>query len=63
MDGTGTTTFTLDTSGNQQVEQAPGGRTTHTWNYENQRTAVVTPDDSRVTMTYNADWRCVHEDP
>lgn len=51
------TTFTFDGAGNQAIEQAPGGTTTTTWNYENQSTLVVNPDGSRVTTTYNADLR------
>ncbi len=52
-----TATFGFDTAGNQQIEQAPTGTTTNTWNYENQMTLVQKPDGSRVTMAYNANFR------
>jgi hypothetical protein len=53
----GTKSFTLDTAGNQQIEQAPTGTTTTVWDYENQRTAVLLPGGQRETITYNADLR------
>ena len=31
--------------------------TTNVWDYENMRTAVLLPNGSRETMTYNADLR------
>jgi YD repeat-containing protein len=52
----GMTTYTFDAAG-KQIEQAPSGTTTATWNYENQRTLVLHPDSGRVIMTYNADLR------
>jgi YD repeat-containing protein len=48
---------TFDAAGNQQIEQAPGGTTTNVWDYENMRTAVLLPNGTRQTMTYNADLR------
>jgi YD repeat-containing protein len=62
VDSTGTTTFTFDAAGNQQIEQAPSGTTTRTWDYENQQTGVVLPSGSRVTMSYNADFRRVRKE-
>jgi len=47
----------FDATGNQQVDQAPSGATTYVWNFENQMTGVLKPDGSRVTMTYNANFR------
>jgi hypothetical protein len=52
----GTTTFTVDAAGKQQIEQAPSG-TTNMWDYENQRTEVLLPRGQRETITYNADFR------
>jgi len=45
---TGTTTFVFDATGNQQVDQAPGGSTTYVWNHENQLSGVLKLDGSRV---------------
>jgi YD repeat-containing protein len=60
----GTTTYTFDSNGNQQVVREPGGnRTTYTWDYENQNRLVRLPDGSRVTMSYNADFRRTRKDP
>lgn len=53
----GTTTFTFDAAGNQQIEVAPSGITTNVWDYENQRTLVLLPSGQRETITYNADLR------
>jgi len=47
----------IDAAGNQQIDLAPEGTTTRTWNYENQNTLVVQPDGQRSTMAYNADFR------
>jgi len=59
-DAAGTTNFTFDADGNQQLVVEPSGdRTTTTWNYENQPTLVQKPDGSRVTSVYNADNRRV----
>ena len=59
----GTTTYTFDADGNQQIVEEPGGgRTTTTCNYENQPTLTVKPDASRITTTYNADNRRVQLD-
>jgi hypothetical protein len=55
----GTTTFTFDAAGNQQLESAPGGITTSAWDYENQRTLVLLPTGARETMAYSADLRMV----
>ena len=59
MSTVGTTTFTFDAVGNQQIEQSPSGITTNVWNYKNQRTGVLLPSGQRETMTYNADLRNV----
>jgi hypothetical protein len=56
-DFNGTATITFAAVGNQQIEQAPTGITTRTWDYENQQTAVLLPSGVRQTMTYNADLR------
>ena len=56
VDATGTRTFTFDASGNQQIVDELSGRTTNTWDFENQNTLVVLPSGSRVTMTYTADF-------
>lgn len=57
----GESTFTLDAAGSQQIEQAPSGIKTHTWNYENMRTLVLLPSGARETMTYNADLRMARQ--
>ena len=57
VDASGTTTYTFDAAGNQQIEQAPSGTTTNVWNYENQMILVQMPNGSRVTMQYNAKFR------
>jgi len=58
----GTTTYTFDANGNQQIDAAPTGRTTVTWDYENLPTLYRLLDASRVTMSYNADNRCVRKE-
>jgi len=55
-------TFTFDASGNQQIENAPTGRTTNTWDYENQLTRVDLPSGARVTMAYDADFLRVRKE-
>ena len=50
----GTVTYTFDGAGNQQIDHAPEGITTHVWNYENQETGEVLPSGARVTMSYTA---------
>ena len=40
----------------------PSGRTTYTWDYENQNIRVELPDGARVTISYNADFRRVTKD-
>ena len=56
------TTFTFDAAGNHQIEKAPNGTTTRTWDYENQPSGVVLPSGARVTMSYNADFRRVRKE-
>jgi YD repeat-containing protein len=59
----GTTTYTFDAAGNQQIVEEPSGaRTTSTWSYENQTTLVVKPSGARITSTYNADNRRVRKE-
>jgi YD repeat-containing protein len=41
----------------EQIDQAPEGTTTRTWNYENQPTLEVLPSGQRATMAYNANFR------
>lgn len=53
----GTVTYTFDGAGNQQIDHAPEGITTHVWNNENQETGVVLPSGARVTISYTADFR------
>ena len=56
IDPTGTTTYTFDPNGNQQLVVAPNGdRTTNTWDYENKNTKVELPAGVINTLTYNAD--------
>jgi len=52
-----TTQFDFDASGNQPIDQVTGGAATCVWNHENQVTAVITLDGSRVTMVNNANFR------
>ena len=60
QDSGGTTTYTFDANGNQQVALDPAGdRTTWTWDFDNQNTLVQIPDNTIVEMTYNADNRRV----
>ena len=57
------TTYTFDTAGNQQRELSPtGGRTTVSWNYENQPTLYQLPTGARATYLYNAENRRVNEE-
>ena len=59
----GTTTYTFDADGNQQLVLAPNGDlTTTTWNYENQPTKIAFPAGTRATYTYNADNRRVRKE-
>ena len=56
LDLSGTTTYTFDATGNQQLIAAPNGdRTTNTWDYENKNTKVELPAAVINTLTYNAD--------
>ncbi|MEW4526647.1 RHS repeat-associated core domain-containing protein [Maioricimonas sp. JC845] len=53
LDSSGTTTYTFDADGNQQLIVAPSGnRTTTTWDFENRTTLVELPDATRNTMLY-----------
>jgi len=56
LDSTGTTTYTFDADGNQQLVLKPNGdRTSTIWDYENKSTLVELPSSVRNTMTYNPD--------
>jgi uncharacterized protein RhaS with RHS repeats len=56
VDATGTTSYTFDEDGNQQIVEEPNGdRSTYSWDYENKNSAVRLPDGSRVTMSFNPD--------
>ncbi|QDT31466.1 RHS repeat domain-containing protein [Thalassoglobus polymorphus] len=56
VDANGTTTYTFDADGNQQLVQAPDNdRTTTTWDYENKTTLVELPSGIRNTMSYEPD--------
>ncbi|MCA9177978.1 MAG: hypothetical protein KDB14_26120 [Planctomycetales bacterium] len=60
-DASGTTAYSFDANGNQQVVEAPdGGRTTYGWDYENQMVLTVLPTGARVTSQYNASNRRVY---
>jgi len=59
----GTTTYTFDADGNQELVVAPSGnRTTTTWNFENQPTKIAFPGGGLATYTYNADNRRVRKE-
>ncbi len=59
----GRTTYTFDPNGNQQIERAPSGeRTTTIWDFENQPRGMLLPSESRITYTYNAEFRRVESD-
>ena len=49
------TTYLYDANGNQQIEIAPAGRTTNTWDYENKQIQIALPTGGRVTSTYTPD--------
>jgi RHS repeat-associated protein len=52
----GTTTYTFDANGNQQVVLEPSSdRTTNTWDFENRNTKVQLPAGTLNTYTYNGD--------
>jgi YD repeat-containing protein len=56
QDGSGRTTITYDADGNLTREVKPSGQiTTSVWDAENMNSAVLLPDTTRVTYTYNAD--------
>jgi RHS repeat-associated protein len=56
QDGFGRTTITYDADGNLTREVKPSGQiTTSVWDAENMNSAVLLPDTTRVTYTYNAD--------
>jgi YD repeat-containing protein len=52
----------MTAAGNQQIENAPTGRTTSVWDYENQLIRVDLPSGNRVTMAYNADFLRVRKE-
>jgi RHS repeat-associated protein len=63
QDGSGRTTITYDADGNLTREVKPSGQiTTSVWDAENMNSAVLLPDTTRVTYTYNADNLRVRKD-
>ncbi len=63
-DSSGTSTYTFDADGNQQIVKHPGGTiTTNTWDYENRLTRVQLPSGTRVTAAYDADGKRVSKKP
>jgi YD repeat-containing protein len=63
QDGSGRTTITYDADGNLTREVKPSGQiTTSVWDAENMNSAVLLPDTTRVTYTYNADHLRVRKD-
>jgi YD repeat-containing protein len=63
VDSTGTTNYTFDAAGNQQVIESPDGtRTTYTWSYENQPTQVENGSGVIQAAQYNADNRRVRKE-
>lgn len=60
--GAAITSYLFDANGNQQVEIAPTGRTTNTWDYENKLILAVTPLLNRVTCVYDPDGTRVLEE-
>ena len=62
-DSSGTSTFTFDADGNQELVEHPGGTvTTNTWDYENRLIRVQLPSGARVTAAYDADGVRVSKD-
>jgi len=55
---TGTTPFTFHAAGHRQVKRAASGVAKYAGNYENQMVGIVGSSGSRVTMAYNANFRC-----
>jgi RHS repeat-associated protein len=63
QDGTGRTTITYDVDGNLTKEVKPSGQiTTSVWDAENMNGAVLLPDTTRVTYTYNGNHQRVRKD-
>ncbi|MBL4884932.1 MAG: RHS repeat-associated core domain-containing protein [Planctomycetaceae bacterium] len=56
LDASGTTAYSYDNNGNQQLVVTPaGGRTTTLWDAENKTTSVQLPAGIRNTMSYEPD--------